>query len=89
MALVGGACEGIATRDQWSKMCKCSLGTSGAVHGQFSSSGIRETQGCESTHSPRGHEGLFYAGLRDGTWTVNLESAWETVNKSLIASRRS
>ena len=40
MALVGGACEGIATRDQWSKMCNCS---SGAVHGQFSSSGIRET----------------------------------------------
>ena len=27
MALVGGACEGIATRDQWSKMCKCSPGT--------------------------------------------------------------
>ena len=27
MALVGGACEGIATRDQWSKLCKCSLGT--------------------------------------------------------------
>ena len=27
MALVGGACEGIATRDQWSKMCNCSLGT--------------------------------------------------------------
>ena len=26
MALVGGACEGIATRDQWSKMCKCSPG---------------------------------------------------------------
>ena len=26
MALVGGACEGIATRDQWSKLCKCSLG---------------------------------------------------------------
>ena len=24
MALVGGACEGIATRDQWSKLCKCS-----------------------------------------------------------------
>ena len=24
MALVGGACEGIATRDQWSKMCNCS-----------------------------------------------------------------
>ena len=27
MALVGGAYEGIATRDQWSKLCKCSLGT--------------------------------------------------------------
>ena len=26
MALVGGACEGIATRDQWSKLCKCSCG---------------------------------------------------------------
>ena len=24
MALVGGACAGIATRDQWSKMCNCS-----------------------------------------------------------------
>ena len=24
VALVGGACEGIATRDQWSKMCNCS-----------------------------------------------------------------
>ena len=27
MALVGGACDGIATRDQWSKMCNCSPGT--------------------------------------------------------------
>ena len=27
MALVGGVCEGIATRDQWSKMCNCSPGT--------------------------------------------------------------
>ena len=26
MALVAGACEGIATRDQWSRMCKCSPG---------------------------------------------------------------
>ena len=25
--LVGGACEGIAPRDQWSKLCKCSPGT--------------------------------------------------------------
>ena len=27
MALVGGACEGVATRDQWGKMCNCSPGT--------------------------------------------------------------
>ena len=27
LALVGGACGGIATRDQWSKMCNCSPGT--------------------------------------------------------------
>ena len=47
-----------------------------AVHGQLSSSGIRETQGCESTHSPRGHIGLFYAGLGDGAWTTNLEGTW-------------
>ena len=26
MELVGGACECIATRDQWSKLCKCSPG---------------------------------------------------------------
>ena len=76
MALVGGACEGIATRDQWSKMCNCSPGTI-AVHGQFSSSGIRETQKVRvDAHSPRGHEGLLYAGLGDGTWTTNLEGAW-------------
>ena len=39
MALIGGACECIATRDQWSKLCKCS------VHGQLSSSWICEMQG--------------------------------------------
>ena len=56
MALVGGACEGIATR--------------------LSSSGICETQECESTHSSRGHEDLLYAGLGDGTWTTYLEDTW-------------
>ena len=78
MPLVGGACEGIATRDQWSKMVQLLTWNDCAVHGQLSSSGIRETQtqGCESTHSPRGHEGLLYAGLGDGTWTTYLEGAW-------------
>ena len=31
MTLVGGACEGIATRDQWSKMCNCPSGTTAAL----------------------------------------------------------
>ena len=39
-----------------------------AVYGQLSSSGICETQGCELTHSPRGHEGPFYASL--GRWSL-------------------
>ena len=30
-----------------------------AVNGQLGSSGICETQGCKSTHSPRGHEVYF------------------------------
>ena len=57
MALVGGACEGIATRDQWSKLCKCSPGT--IVLCTDSSAALGFAQGCESTHSPRGREGLF------------------------------
>ena len=56
MALVGGA--QVVQMLTWDDC---------AVHGQLSSSGIRETQGCESTHSPRGHEGLIYAGLGNGT----------------------
>ena len=48
-----------------------------AVYGQVSSSGIRETKRCDSTHSPRGHEGLFNAGLGDGTWTTYLEGTWQ------------
>ena len=73
MALVGGACEGIATRDQWSKLCKCSLGTIVLCTDSSAAPGVCVTQGCESTHSPRGYEGLLYPGLGDGTWTTYLE----------------
>ena len=76
MALVGGACEGIATRDQWSKMCNCFSGYYCLVHGQCSSSGFRETKRCKSTDSSRGHENLLHAGLGNGTWTTHLEGAW-------------
>ena len=62
LALVGGACEGIATRDQWSKLCKCSPGT--IVLCTDSSAALEFVKRkCESTHSPRGHEGLLFAGL--------------------------
>ena len=47
-----------------------------SVHGQRSRSGARETQGCESTHSPRGHESLCYAGLGDGIWLTCFGGAW-------------
>ena len=73
MALVGGACEGIATRDQWRKNMQLLVWDDCAVHGQFSSSRIRETTRRESKHSPRRST---YAGLGDGTWTTNLEGAW-------------
>ena len=63
MALVGGACEGIATRDQWSKLCKCSPGMIVLCTDSSAALGFVETQGCESTHSSRGHECLLYAGL--------------------------
>ena len=76
MKLFGGACEGIATGDQWSKLCKCSSRDDCAVYGQLSNSGICETQGRESKRSSRGHEGLLYAGLGDGTWTTYLEGTW-------------
>ena len=45
-----------------------------SVRGQRNSSGIRGMQGCESTHSPRGHERVVHAGLGDATWTAGLPS---------------
>ena len=69
--LVGGACE-----RPMGQIVQMLTWNDCAVHGQLSSSGICETQGCESTHSPRGHKGLLYAGLGDGTWTTYLEGAW-------------
>ena len=47
-----------------------------ALYVHLSSSGIRETQGCESTHSPRGHEGLLCPSLGDGTWATYFEGTW-------------
>ena len=68
--------QNIATRDQWSKNVQLLSWNYCAVHGQLSSTWVRETQGCESAHSPRGHQGPLYAGLGDGTWTTYYESTW-------------
>ena len=50
-----------------------------AVHGQLSSSGIcvvKRKGASRRTRHVRGHEGLLYAGLGDGTWTTYLEGTW-------------
>ena len=75
MALVGGACEGIATGDQWNKMCNCSLGT--IVLCTDSSAALRFVKRMGACRRTRhvGHEGLFHAGLGDGTWTTHPEGA--------------
>ena len=73
MALVG---EGIATRGPMEQDVQLSFWCCCPVHGQCSSSGFRETKGCKSTNSSRGHENLFHAGLGNGTWTTHLEGAW-------------
>ena len=69
MALVGGACEGIDNERPMEQIVQMHTWDDCAVHGQLSSSGIRETQGCESTHSPRGHEGLLLC--RPGRWNLD------------------
>ena len=46
MALVGGACEGIATRDQWSKLCKCSPGTTVLRTGSSTAPGFVKRKGA-------------------------------------------
>ena len=76
MALVGGACEGIATRDQWSNMCSCSPGTIVLCTVSSAALGFVKHRGASPTHSSRGHEGLLHAGLGTGAWTAHLEGAW-------------
>ena len=60
MALVGGACEGIATRDQWSKLCKCSPGTIVLSIDSSAALGFVKRKGASRRTR---HEGLFYVGV--------------------------
>ena len=46
IALVGGACEGIATRAQWSKTCNRSLGTIVLCPGSSAALGLVKRKGA-------------------------------------------
>ena len=56
-ALVGGACEGIATRGKLSNMCNCSSGTIVLWTDSPAALGFVKRKG--PSRSPHGHEGLL------------------------------
>ena len=68
MALVGGACEGIATRNQWSKVCNCSPGAIAAQQ-RWNSWSARVQVDALVTWTRRS------TACRPGE-TAHLESAW-------------
>ena len=76
MALVGGACEGIATRDPRGKMCNCSPGSILLCTDSSAALGFAKRKGASRRTRHVDTKGLLYAGLGDGTWTTNLEGAW-------------
>ena len=75
MALVGGACEGIATRDQWSKMCIVFSGTIVLCTDSAAALGFVKRKGA-SRRTRHVDKNLLHAGLDNGTWTAHLEGAW-------------
>ena len=76
MALVGGACEGNRIEGPMEQDVPSLSWYCCPVHRQCSSVGLLETQGCKSTHSPRGYEGLLHASLGNGAGAAHPESAW-------------
>ena len=76
MALVGGACEGIATRDQWNKMCNCSLGTNVLCTDSSAALGFVKRERASRRTRHVGTRVSFYASLGEGTWTTHPEGAW-------------
>ena len=67
MALVGGACEGIATRDQWSKLCKCSPRMSVLCTDSSAALVFVKRKGASRRTRRVDTKVYFYAGLGDGT----------------------
>ena len=75
MALTGGACENRNERPM-EQVVQMLTWDDCAVCGQLSSSEICEIARVR-VDAPRGHEGPFYAGLGDGSWTTYLEATWQ------------
>ena len=83
MAMVGEPCESIAPRDQWSKLCKCSPVT--IVLCTDSSAVLRFVKRKGSSPSTRHVDTKVYFMQ---AWSMEPGQRI-SVNKSLIASRRS
>ena len=76
MALVGGACEGVATRDQWSKLCKCSPAMIVLCTDSPAVLGFVKRKGASRRTRHVDTKVFFFAGLGDETWTTHLEDTW-------------
>ena len=76
MALVGGACEGIETRDQGNKLCKCSPGTTVLCTDSSAALGFVKRKGASRRTRHVDTKVFFNAGLGDGTWTRYFEGSW-------------
>ena len=71
MALVGGACEGIAMRDQRSKLCKCSPGTIVLYTDSSAALGFVKRKGASRRTRQVDTKGFF---CRPGRWNLDNES---------------
>ena len=71
MSVVGGACEGIATRDQWSKFCGCADGTIIFVLTVRLLLVLRNAQRQVDGHDS-GHKDQPHASMGHGTWSKHL-----------------
>ena len=67
MALVGGACEGIATPNQWSNLCNCSAGTIVPCTDSSAALGFVRRKTGQPTYKTRAHKILLHASLGNGT----------------------
>ena len=74
--LVGGVCQSIATRDQWSKLCKCSLAMIVLCTDIPAALGFVKRKGASRRTRHVDTKVFFFAGLGDETWTTYLEDTW-------------